>query len=176
MGSATKDDDLWLQLFSHYTRLTSVARSRGAGDDAEDVVSTVLLRIASGRRFPAQSLRNYLNRAVCNEVVDRKRRYARIGLIRKQSNTLSAEAVDDRAIAHVEATRLLKSLSRTQSPDTMRMIHLRMLGNTWREIADQVDEKPSKVQARVRRAFLSVKPLTERTDRGGNKFNPTRPI
>ena len=156
MGPAAIGDDLWLQLYSHYKRLTAVARARGAGDDAEDVVSTVLLRIASGSQCPARSLRSYLNRAVCNEVIDRRRRHERIGLVRQRANILSAEAVDERAISHVEATRLLTSLGETQPPDTMRMIHLRMLGHTWPEIAEQVGEKPSKVQARVRRAFLSV--------------------
>lgn len=41
----TLAEETWVVLYRFYPRLVALTRARGAGSDAEDVVSTVLLRV-----------------------------------------------------------------------------------------------------------------------------------
>lgn len=151
-------DRRWLTLFSFFRRLTNLAEARGAGSDAEDIVSTVLIRAWSHSELNETRLWPYLARAVCNEIIDRHRRLVTEQMlgprtyVRPQPSVVEAEA-----IAKVEAARLLAILAERNSQQTVAMVRLRISGNTWGEIASRFEKPATAVQAQVRRALIGVR-------------------
>jgi DNA-directed RNA polymerase specialized sigma24 family protein len=155
----TLAEERWLVLYGFYPRLVALAQARGAGSDAEDVVSTVLLRVWHRSELSRDGYWPYLARAVINELADRHRRLQRDRALalRMYVRPFSAD-VEEQAVISVEATRLLATLVESHPTQTVAMIRLRMSGGTWREIAAKFGRPASSVQSQVRRALLSVEP------------------
>lgn len=152
------EDRSWLTLYSVYPRLVSSARAGGAEADAEDVVSTVLMRIVSRGDWPFDVSWPYLARALRNELIDRHRRLTRErDLAVRMYERPRTASVEEEAIAAVETRRLMSTLADKQSERTQAMIRARIEGMTWREVASRFNESVPAVQARVRRALVRLR-------------------
>lgn len=151
------EDGSWLTLYSFYPRLVSNARAGGAGADAEDVASTVLMRIVSRGDWPFEVSWPYLSRALRNELIDRHRHLARHrDLAVRMYERPRTASVEEEAIAAVETRRLMSALADKEPERTRAMIRARIEGMTWREVASRFNEPLPAVQARVRRALIRL--------------------
>lgn len=153
------EDENWLALYSFYPQLVSRARAGGAGDDAEDVASTILIRIASRSNWPFEIDWPYLAVALRHELIDRHRR-----LVRDRDFAAGCyvfqqlpSSVEDEAISSVESQRLMDAIAATQSKRTLAMLGARITGMTWQEVASAFDTRVPTVQARVRRALIRMR-------------------
>lgn len=104
----TSADERWLVLYGLYPRLVALARARGAGSDAENIVSTVLVRVWAKSELSCSSYWSYMARAVVNEMADYHRRLQRDRSLRRRIyNRPFPSAVEDQVITTIEASRLL---------------------------------------------------------------------
>jgi RNA polymerase sigma factor (sigma-70 family) len=150
----------WLALYKFYPQLVALARAHGSGSDAEDVASTVLIRVWEKPPARIDACWPYLARSVVNEVSDRRRRLLRERTLRQRMFVRSDVPSDEERVTDsIEARRLMATLAEMNPGPTLAMIRLRIQGDTWSDIGATFGMSPSTVQARVRRALRSARPL-----------------
>lgn len=161
MNDQPLKEERWLALYSSYPSLVRLARSLGAREDAEDIASAVLLRIAA-KGLDAELVGwSYLARATSNEVIDCHRKLRRDSEICARVRDTPPTSVEDEAIGRVEVGRLSDLALKQQSRETVAMILRRLQGLTWSELAGEFGKTPSAVQSRVRRALLRIRRAIE---------------
>lgn len=147
--------------------------ARGAGEDAEDVLQDVWLRISRGRVGPVASPLAYLYRAANAVMIDRYRssRQAELrdaawsegqsGATRGVSDSPSAERV---VAGRQLATRVEEALAELPPRATSIFRRSRIDGIAQRAIAEEFGLSISTVESDLRQVYRALAELRERLD------------
>lgn len=147
----------WASLVPHRDSAVRLARSRGAGEDAEDVVQEALLRAASHPGLDLSRAKSYLSKIVVNLVTDLHRRSAKEDQLRAHASLVpspqdDSELVEDRDLAR-QATQLVARMA----PELRAILMLRRDGATWKQVGKILGEPPTKAEMRYRRAMRPLR-------------------
>lgn len=147
----------WACLLPHRESVVRLARSRGAGADAEDVVQEALLRAASHPGLDLSRAKSYLAKIVVNLVIDLHRRSVKEDRLRAHTSLvpvpqLDSEVVEDRDLAR-RATQLVSAMA----PEVRTILRLRRDGATWSQVGKILGEPPAKAEMRYRRAMRPLR-------------------
>jgi len=150
-------DQRWACLLPHRDSIVRLARSRGAGADAEDVAQEALLRAASQPGLDLSRAKSYLAKIAANLVIDLHRRSVKEDRLRSHAG-LAADAqaddeqVEDRNLAQV-ASRLVSDLA----PELRTILFLRRDGASWSQVGATLGEPPARAEMRYRRAMQPLR-------------------
>jgi RNA polymerase sigma factor (sigma-70 family) len=150
-------DERWESLLPHRDSVVRLARSRGAGADAEDVAQEAMLRAASNPGLDLGRVRSYLAKIAANLVIDLHRRSVKEQQLRAHTALepcpqAESEAVEDRDLAR-QATRIVSGLA----PELRTILLLRRDGATWSQVGRTLGEPPATAEMRYRRAVLPLR-------------------
>lgn len=152
-------DQRWASLLPHRDSVVRLARSHGAGADAEDVAQEALLRAASHAGLDLGRAKSYLAKIAANLVVDLHRRSTKEERLRLHaglapSPQVDSEMVEDRDLAQ-RASRLVSGMA----PDLRTILFLRRDGATWSQVGRTLGEPPARAEMRYRRAVSPLRRL-----------------
>jgi RNA polymerase sigma factor (sigma-70 family) len=148
----------WRTVMGYRQRLVSLARSKGAGADAEDVAHHALLRAAEHLQLDERAPWPYLATIATNRLVDIHRRASRDLTLRHHAGLVPRQrSFEDDAENRTDLRRLLRSLSAMENTETVALVLRRADGLTWRELGEEFGRSESFVETRVRRAMLKLR-------------------
>jgi RNA polymerase sigma factor (sigma-70 family) len=143
---------------SYRQRLVSLAKSKGAGADAEDVAHHALLRAAEHLRLDERAPWPYLATIALNRVVDLHRRADRDLTLRHHAGLVPRQrSFEDDVENRTDVGRLLRYLLAMENAETVALMLRRADGLTWRELGEEWGRSESFVETRVRRAMLRLR-------------------
>lgn len=163
-------------LEANRARLVRYFVAHGVGDDAEDLLQELALRLDASDRPVAAPL-NYIFRTATNLVIDwrRSRQQAqKRDAAWAEANDRSSEAIDH----HPSSERALEARQRVDQlqqqlatlPDRARLILVshRLEGKAQRQIADEMGVSISTVESDLRLAYRHLADLRQRWNEGGD--------
>lgn len=149
----------WVALIGHRAALVSLARSRGAGDDAEDVVHTALLRVVVRAELDHPDLLSYLRTTVINLCRDHHRVMSRRQVLARHRGLVPRPRDPvEHLCDQQEADAAVRELEELLPPEVMAVCH-RVAARelTWQQAAAELNEPEPGLRSRVRRAYLRVR-------------------
>lgn len=162
------------QIFeAHRAELLRYVRAHGAGEDAEDLLQELWLKIAATPTGPMAAPRNYLFRAATNLMIDRRRSEVQA----QRRNVDWAEATDrladapstapsaERTIDSQRRLELVKAELSNLPARTQAIFRDHRLGNkTQREIAASMGISISTVESDLRTVYRLLDEIRRRLD------------
>lgn len=173
MPDETPPAGLEATFLANRERLLHFLRARGAGDDAEDLVQEVWLRISASARGPIASPLSYLYRSADLLLIDR---YRSARQARKRDHDwsdahaggegeASAEPSADRTlIARQEAARVMAVLDGLGPRVAAAFRRHRVDGMPQRQIAEELGVSLSTLESDMRTAYRALREWKERSD------------
>lgn len=149
----------WASLLPHRDSAVRLARSRGAGADAEDVVQEALLRAASHPGLDLNRAKSYLAKIVVNLVIDLHRQSAKEDRLRTHAGLVPSPQLDNEVVEDRDLARQATQLVSAMAPELRTILFLRRDGATWTQVGQMLGEPPTKAEMRYRRA---MRPLRQR--------------
>jgi DNA-directed RNA polymerase specialized sigma24 family protein len=149
----------WGFLAGHRERLVKLARSRGAGDNSEDIVQEALLRAASFQDLDADRAGGFLTVVVLRLVVDLHRRAARdrVACERCALWWYPDTEFEDEVCGRQEAVWAARLVAELLTGEMTEILWRRASGASWRELADETGESIRAIETRARRASLPIR-------------------
>lgn len=149
----------WVALIAHRAALVRLARSRGAGDEAEDVVHTALLRVVARPELDHPELLPYLRTTVVNLCRDHHRVVSRWRVLARHRGLVPrARDPAEHLCDQQEADAAVRELGKLLPPEVMAVCHrIAARELTWQQAADELGEPEPRLRTRVRRAYLRVR-------------------
>lgn len=147
----------WDALVGYREDLVRLARSRGAGADAEDVAHEALLRAATHPALDPGRARSFLAKIASNLVTDLHRRAAKEQVLSAHAALMprpqpAMEEIEERALAD-HARRLVAGLD----PQLRGILRRRSDGATWPQIGTELGQRKDAVEIRYRRAITPIR-------------------
>jgi RNA polymerase sigma factor (sigma-70 family) len=141
----------WETALCHRDRLVRLAKAKGAGSDAEDLVHDALLKVVQQENVDLQRMGSYLSKTVANLVIDHFRKDAvRQRLAQSADVEEAGSPIDERVLERMVAERTAPLL-RELPKDVKAILEDRLQGLTWKQISSKIDLPVSLIEMRVRR-------------------------
>ena len=157
----------------HRAQLLRYLRAHGAGDDAEDLLQELWLKLSSAPAGPVAAPRNYLFRAATNLMIDRRRSEAQSqrrehewsGLADRLPGTPANDPGPDRTL---DGRRRLALVEEELAKLPKRALAIfrehRIEGRAQREIAASMGLSQSTIEADLRLVYRLLDDLRRRLD------------
>lgn len=154
----------WAPLIEHRSALVRLARSRGAGDQAEDVVHTAIEQVVQRPEIDLSNPLPYLVTTVANLCRDLHARDARRYAAAKHPVFVPRPCdPTDKLLDECEAAAAAAELRKLLSPELMELcLRLAARELTWQQAACERGEPEPKLRTEVRRAYIQVRKLVSR--------------
>jgi RNA polymerase sigma factor (sigma-70 family) len=147
----TDRSDRWEAALCHRDRLVRLAKAKGAGSDAEDLVHDALLKVVQQENVELQRMGSYLSKTVSNLVIDHFRKNAvRQRLVQSADIDEAVSPIEEGVLERMVAERTAPLL-RELPKDVKAILEDRLQGMTWRQISSKLDLPVSLIEMRVRR-------------------------
>lgn len=164
----------WSAVIAHRERLVRLARVKGAGDEAEDVVQEALLRAATFPELDHERAWPFLSAIVVRRVVDLHRQTARERNLLRHAALAPAvsSGFETELCDRDEARWVAREFLKHAPPALLSIIRRRLAGTPWQEIAADSRQSPSALETRVRRAMADFRRSLTRSER---RISPNHP-